>query len=946
MSKPQQTLEEIAKERIRKALEAKETVLDLSGLGLTALPVEIGQLTALTGLALYNNQLTALPAEIGRLTALRELYLFENQLATLPAEIGQLTAFTALYVSSNQLTTLPAEIGQLAALTELYLYDNQLATLPAEIGQLTALTMLLLDANQLTTLPAEIGRLAALTELSLYNNQLTALPAEIGQLTALTKLRLGNNQLTTLPAEIGQLAALTGLYLGNNQLTTLPAEMLMIEKLEELFLHGNPALGLPPEILGPTWQEFCEKSAQAARPRDILAYYFAMRQAARPLNEVKMLLVGRGGAGKTSIVRRLRENKWVKGSRETQGITIKPWRVEVEGRKAIVHTWDFAGQVMTHATHQLFFSERSVYVLVLTGRENAEQTDAEYWLRLIRAFGTERLNLWQWVTHQFADSRNEVSGGHLRATGPMTAPVVVALNKCKSHPCHLDREKLREKYPFIRAFVETDCAKGTGIRELKAQVLQAVGEILKKQANFPMAWFKIKDANEKDDRDYLTYDQFCALCQEHGEADLEKQRVLARSLHQLGVALNYADDERLCSTTVLDPRWVTRGIYSLLRKAMGKRHPEEMSLADVERVLPKVEPEMRRFLVELMRRYELVFPMSDDDKRWLVPQRLPESQPRLDDQWFGREVTRVRYRYMALPEGLLPRFITRTYPLSEEKARWVNGVVLADEGAEVLVRADRDEREVSVAGIGPEPARGELMALACGELRRIHAGIPGLDPVEEIEPAKVPGDYFPVATLRADEKAKRNTAVPTRAGSVEVSNTAELNRISTPEARDESRPRPKLFISYSRHDARQHDELLVRVKKLRDRGLVDSWSDRCLDPGELWDERIKREIAEAHVVLFLVSARFDATDYIQNVEIVAACKRAKAGGCEVVPVILEKCDWENSPLKDFNALPAKANPVRDWKPQRDAWHEVQQRLIPLLEKVAKTLPRKAEGHGS
>ena len=38
---------------------------------------------------------------------------------------------------------------------------------------------------------------------------------------------------------------------------------------------------------------------------------------------------------------------------------------------------------------QFFFSVRSVYVVVLTGRENNERADAEYWLRLIKAFGTD-----------------------------------------------------------------------------------------------------------------------------------------------------------------------------------------------------------------------------------------------------------------------------------------------------------------------------------------------------------------------------------------------------------------------------------------------------------------------------------------------------------------------------------------------------------------------------
>src|SRR5260221_2414438 len=220
---------------------------------------------------------------------------------------------------------------------------------------------------------------------------LRALPESIGQLRRLQTLSFGGNQLSALPESLGKLGMLEELRVDNNQLRALSEALLGLEKLEGLFLHGNEALGVPPEILGPTGEQVRDKSAKPARPRDILDYYFATRKAARPLNEIKLLLVGRGGAGKTSIVRRLRENKFVKGSRETQGITIKPWAVEVEGRKALVHTWDFAGQVMTHATHQLFFSERSVYVLVLTGREKSEHADAEYWLRLIRAFATERL---------------------------------------------------------------------------------------------------------------------------------------------------------------------------------------------------------------------------------------------------------------------------------------------------------------------------------------------------------------------------------------------------------------------------------------------------------------------------------------------------------------------------------------------------------------------------
>ena len=254
-----------------------------------------------------------------------------------------------------------------------------------------------------------------------------------------------------------------------------------------------------------------------------------------------------------------------------------------------------------------------------------------------------------------------------------------------------------------------------------------------------------------------------------------------------------------------------------------------------------------------------------------------------------------------------------------------------------MVRADAEERQISVSVLGPPTERLGLAALACAELRRIHMDIDGLNPIEELEASVAPGEYVPVATLRADERARRESSIPTPMGSVPLNNKEELNRISTEAARDETRVKPKLFISYSSQDARQHDQLLIRLKKLRTDGLVDTWSDRCLDPGVSWDQKIKQELLEADVVLFLVSAAFEATDYIRDIEVAEACARADLGRCVIVPVILEKCDWENTSLAKYTALPSKAKPIRDVKPQRNAWHQVQQMLRPTLENLAKRL---------
>ena len=217
---------------------------DLTG----AVPAEIGRLSALRHLNLYNNQLTSLPAEIGQLTSLRELNLGGNELTSLPAEIGQLASLEELCLYNNQLTSLPAEIWQLTSLTRLDLGGNELTSLPAEIGQLTSLRELELGENPLTSLPAEIWQLTSLTRLDLGGNELTSLPAEIGQLTSLRELNLEGNELTSLPAEIRQLTSLRELNLEGNELTSLPAEIRQLTSLRELGLEGNQLTSLPAAI--------------------------------------------------------------------------------------------------------------------------------------------------------------------------------------------------------------------------------------------------------------------------------------------------------------------------------------------------------------------------------------------------------------------------------------------------------------------------------------------------------------------------------------------------------------------------------------------------------------------------------------------------------------------------------------------------------------------------
>jgi hypothetical protein len=418
---------------------------------------------------------------------------------------------------------------------------------------------------------------------------------------------------------------------------------------------------------------------------------FETRGGERPLDEAKLMLVGYGGVGKTSIVNRLvRRRPFDPREKQTDGISISDWFLPIPRNGDVhLHVWDFGGQEIMHATHQLFLTPRSLYLLVLNGRQGREDADAEYWLNMIQAFA--------------ADS-----------------PVIVVLNRIREFPFDLNRRALQGKFPSIRQFVETDCADGNGLDDLKRLIQEETDRLPHVHDVYPANWFTIKDRLEAMRDSYLSFGAFRKLCAEYGEFGDADQERLADFLHVLGVALNYSHDPRLHDTHVLKPSWVTDGIYAILnakRLATGKG---ELRLSDLSKILDpnQYPPAQQSFLLELMRRFELCFRFPEDD-RVLVPDLLDKQEPQGLEGFAAEGLLEFDYHYSGLiPAGLLPRFIVRTSVLSADQLRWRSGVVLAFEGNRALVKGDSIERKIHIAVDGPPPGKE---AASRGYSRRFRA---------------------------------------------------------------------------------------------------------------------------------------------------------------------------------------------------------------------------------
>ena len=425
----------------------------------------------------------------------------------------------------------------------------------------------------------------------------------------------------------------------------------------------------------------------------------------------------------------------------------------------------------------------------------------------------------------------------------------------------------------------------------------------------------------------------------------DKVRSLAVVLHRLGIALNYGDDPRLCDTTVLNPHWVTRTIYKVLREA-PRDTDAVMTLEHVAEVLPQEPPHMRAYVVELMRRFDQAFPLPDKDGQWLVPARLPEAQPKGITEEYGPQVedaTRLRFTVNPLPRMILPNFVTRTHILSDDlaKVRWANGAVLALAGAKALVKADHADRTVTVTLIGEQKDRPTLASVCRRELADLFKEIPGLNPKEELEVR--PKVWADVKLMELMDTAVSKSQLPVLAGdkALIIEPPKELDKISPREVRFDFIWKPTVFISYSHKDERLKDELEMRCKVLQAAGLAgEVWTDRMLEPGEDWHTSIIQNLERADLVLLLLSNAAMASHYIQKTEVQKALARHQSGAAVVVPVILEKCQWNLGELKALQAVPKDAKPLRDWKPRNAGWFDV---MESLRGKIGKMQAARASG---
>ena len=492
--------------------------------------------------------------------------------------------------------------------------------------------------------------------------------------------------MSSLPPEIGQLTTLQSLYLSKNQLSSLPSEIGQMGTLKTLDLRGNP-IPIPPEILGPK-----DLRRDPGNLTDILDFYFQTlnpnEQA--PLYEAKFLIIGEGGAGKTTLAKKIDNAQYELQPEEksTEGIDVIRWEFpHPNGATFCANIWDFGGQEIYHATHQFFLTKRSLYAVVVDTRQ--DNTDLYYWLNVVELLSDN-------------------------------SPVFIIKNEKQDRTCQVNDRQLRSEFTNLKETLRTNLYTNRGLDDIKTQIQRYITALPHVGTPLPKIWVRVRACleNYAQNCNYIPIEQYYDLCQQNGFTDRGQMLRLSRYLHDLGVCLHFDDDDLLKKTLILKPDWGTTAVYKALDTDEVKENFGRFSRTQLAKIWSDREyADMQGELLRLMLNFKLCYEIPGAKDEYIAPQLLNVEQP--DYNWEGDSNLLLRYHYTFMPKGILTRLIVEMHEFIEAQTLvWKSGVVLTNGAAraEVIEVYHKGEIHLRVSGIRPK----ELLTVVTHEIDKIN----------------------------------------------------------------------------------------------------------------------------------------------------------------------------------------------------------------------------------
>jgi internalin A len=527
------------------------------------------------------------------------------------------------------------------------------------------------------------------TEIYLNGINLQEIPEEVFELKHLTRFDCVNNDLKEISSKFSELLELNTLFLFSNKIVEIPDEIIFHKCLKKLGIYNNPIKTIPRELFDGHNRG---NSLQAIRN-----YINSLKAGTKNLNEIKVIIVGDGGAGKTSLQKLLINEDFNPQESQTHGINIKHLTLRPNKKNVKYRLWDFGGQEIMHATHQFFLSRRSIYIILLNARE---EPNPEYWLNHIKSFGEN-------------------------------SPVLIIINKTDENPSFdINRLFLKEKYPNIIDFIKISCSRGVGIENVKSALKKAVLDIKDLNSQWALSWFKVKTILEDMTTSFISYDEFTNLSYENGVYDSSSQNTLVEYLNDLGIILHFKDFA-LSDTHVLDPEWVTYAVYRIINSRKLADNKGLLKLSEIKTILNSNIEDQRfaypstslNYIIELMMKFELCYKVSNIEI--LVPDLLEVQEPSFQSD--DNNSLKVVISYGFLPKSVMPRLIVNLHNDIYKQLRWRTGLIIHDQGLNAYAKltVDYESKSINIEVYGDK--KRDYLSIILFIIRRINSSFKGLE---------------------------------------------------------------------------------------------------------------------------------------------------------------------------------------------------------------------------
>lgn len=836
----------------------------------------------------------------------------------------------------------------------------------------------------------KMNKLVNLEKLYLNNNNLAHFP-KIANLRSLKELYLSNNKLSDV-SFLRSSPSLKTVDLHSNKITDLSSIRNLIGRIglqdtkwavSTISIASNPLINPDPEIIPQGVEKILAFFKQSDAEKNIRLEPFVNRN-------FKLVLVGNSHVGKSTLLHWLKTTEVKTNIPSTHWLNVDTWILRCPDEEYTVRTFDFGGQEYYHDTHHLFFTNQTIYLVLWDSKSdkfdqlpvNQQQLDGRfkkvliqtyplrYWLDSIKFhIGQKSKTESEREIKRLLDERDKTIKSQIKEGGDWTKTVVstveavskeiagdenilIVQNKVDSdrHKTFIDEKSLKLRHEKIYDFFSISVTEGRGLQNLQENLLQVIklNPLIGKP--FLATWGIVKSRIESETftkpyslEDFILYcnNIIKEMPELKGKNQLQISSVLfnkrgaesfAQYLNNIGIVLYYPENPHLKEKIFLNQEQILRNIYQILLN-LENQQGEFTIYYVIEILKSSINDEQVRDLIKLMQHFKIIFEHPSKADTYIAPLYLPKAPldcVKLFSSLFEKPLYRYRYSQFIHKNVILDFFHRYGQAALKESAHedyyyyWREGIILKDEvsGGIVMVKFYNGNNETQCAFvdiISLKNAPNNLFIKKIAEdLEAINQGWE----VTKLVSANG-SEFIPIEEIHENEK-NGNWLFPYDGKVFKLIDFKNYLNVKL--------KMKKVFISYSKADTIHLQKLENHLSVLKRNGTIGTWNCRKLLPGEKWDGKIKKELEEADLILFLVSDDFLATDYIWDVEIKRAIERDNDPNdtVSVVPIIVRDCVWEDSPLGVYNTAPPKAQVINSSVDIDAAWTSTVKALKAIL----------------